>query len=420
MWGERMNNMVDLSWKQHYLLTRAIKKIDSSNAQRLLLHILAKRNEKEKQVILKISDVKKNIFEVDNGGNQRKDFNDLFLQEDKTLLQQVFQKSIIQISKENLKSLNMPIIDSEGKERYYDITASIIKTIFLDNEKDEMIVSLNDDLIPFLDPIDKYIWVSLEKVLKLRNKYAYKLYLYCKTKLDESSTDVIDNYKVYIYKTKTNPDENLETWLDFETKNTYSVFSKIEKRILIPAIIEINNIFKKDKELYISPEYTVHRKNKKVEYIELSFKRYKGKFSSEIMSEERKKISEKEIEYQEKELKFFNDYVKNLLQEKNDDPYDEDEGILDFLFSIRNSYETGELMYLIFNKEQTQRFIHLKNISINDKKWGFLVLRKIILNSSMKNSIQYKDVIMASKILLDTYKDTEENFRNEKKLNIEI
>ena len=49
MWGERMNNMVDLSWKQHYLLTRAIKKIDSSNAQRLLLHILAKRNEKEKR-----------------------------------------------------------------------------------------------------------------------------------------------------------------------------------------------------------------------------------------------------------------------------------------------------------------------------------------------------------------------------------
>ena len=82
-------------------------------------------------------------------------------------------------------------------------------------------------------------WYYLDQLAKLDGTYSPKIYQMAKMRLSQSKRKKVD-FVWHLETTQTNPYESLKKWLDIEEIPTYKKFYKLEEKILLPAIREIN------------------------------------------------------------------------------------------------------------------------------------------------------------------------------------
>ncbi len=119
------------------------------------------------------------------------------------------------------KSFFMP--SKDGGE----VTVDWISKAWVDKNKSHLRVQLDEDLVPYFCNLrDNFISYNIDNVKKLSCSYSIRLY---------------ELFKSYAFiKQKIIPIEQLRYLLDLQEK--YPRFSEFEKRVLSPAVTEINNL----------------------------------------------------------------------------------------------------------------------------------------------------------------------------------
>ena len=110
-----------------------------------------------------------------------------------------------------------------------------------EEQKDTIELKRLPEMVQLMDEIrTDSTWYFLNQLAKLDGTYAPKIYQLAKMRLSQAKRKNVD-FVWHLETTPTNPYESLKKWLDIENNtHTYNNFSRIESKILIPAIREIN------------------------------------------------------------------------------------------------------------------------------------------------------------------------------------
>ena len=213
------------------------------------------------------------------------------------------------------------------------------------NKGDEYIeVQFHPDLKPYLLELKRrFTKVPLKQVLQLRSKYAIRLY------------ELLKRYEDTGF--RTDPLPELREKLGVE-KNEYPVFKDFEKRVLKPAVKEINE--KTDLEV----SYTKIRTGRRISHIEFNFS---SKSANEGYTPKTTKTPSQSVDTQGQEkvgLKqsdLWNSVLKNLEHSYGADPEDID--VLRWYTNARYSTtETPKVMFIeIFNEQYRDTILHILN-----------------------------------------------------------
>lgn len=249
------NNMEDNKFKMANVLTRAIMPLPQYS-KKLFYYSLCVFDEGKLSAKFPLSQFMKDM----SIGKQRK--NEITTNE---AMKQLVLDTMVLIPKE---------ISPTGNK----IACSVISDVEYIEESNEIMISRNKKIMPLLDAMKKdYTFFFLDQLIKLDGQYSPKIYQMCRILLQKSRGKIVD-FKWYIEPTSTNPYENLKTWLNINDKkrdkskeNSYNNFYKIQNRILIPSIQEINE---KCNDCYIEYDPSENKKGThgKVEYIVLHIK----------------------------------------------------------------------------------------------------------------------------------------------------
>lgn len=109
-----------------------------------------------------------------------------------------------------------------------------------EEKEDQIELKRLPEMVQLMDEIrTDSTWYFLNQLAKLDGTYAPKIYQMAKMRLSQSKRKKVD-FVWHLETTQTNPYESLKKWLDIEGVPTYKKFYKLEEKILLPAIREIN------------------------------------------------------------------------------------------------------------------------------------------------------------------------------------
>lgn len=109
-----------------------------------------------------------------------------------------------------------------------------------EEKEDQIELKRLPEMVQLMDEIrTDSTWYFLNQLAKLDGTYAPKIYQMAKMRLSQSKRKKVD-FVWHLETTSSNPYESLKKWLDIESIPSYKKFAKIEEKILLPAIREIN------------------------------------------------------------------------------------------------------------------------------------------------------------------------------------
>lgn len=167
------------------------------------------------------------------------------------------QRSLLKEAMRNMITKTAVVLEDENGEELDAFP--LINRITLKNNQITMSRGVEAAELVLKLSKDNYTWLYIDQLIKLDGLYSPKFYQLARILLTRADSNKVE-WEWHIDKTPTNKFESLKTWLDIEKVKAYENFYEIERRIIIPAISEIN---KKCSDCYIFYDPTENKRGAK-------------------------------------------------------------------------------------------------------------------------------------------------------------
>lgn len=232
-------------------LIKALHDMDN-NELKFMFYALSQRQKGELEIKTTLNDILRKL-NIDIGGNQVKLYQ--------TVIRDIIKKSVLQVE---MKAERLPNWEEQGygKDDIIEVSGAIISAK-RNTKTNDVTISFDSDFIPLLDDLKyNHTWIYIEQMAKLEGKYSPRLYEFCKMHLkDKSKTKFI-----WYLNDDSKKAPGLRQFLNL--KNKYEDWRNLKRRVLDPAVAEINE---KCSDMFIS--YNI-LKTKWVYAIELTLATY--------------------------------------------------------------------------------------------------------------------------------------------------
>ena len=190
---------------------------------KFMFYALSKRGVGETSVLTTLSDLMK-CLNIEHGGAQLKIY--------KSVINSIIRKSVIDVE--------MPANRlSEIPNGFNENDTLLISDALLGarlNQDNQLLIQFNPVFTPMLDELrHDFTWVYLEQMARLNGKYTPRIYHWCKMILkNQRETEF-----VWYLDSDSKNAPGLRQWLNLGNK--YPTWYDLKKRVLMPAIDEIND-----------------------------------------------------------------------------------------------------------------------------------------------------------------------------------